>query len=303
MTTDTEVASTGSETASEEGQVATEAQATPEGVPAAEAAATESKPELQPSAEAEEDAKVKAALDAQFGEAVPAAEESDKVTLSKVELEERERRAAQSAADRAAEEVRRENQRVQEQAQSRGRIRADMHRDISEAVKKAVESGEPTDAFIRDIDQRYGRALYEEANEYVSTTIDNAAIQALSALPGMDKLTDEDTAPLARPMRTPVDRFAAMFEIAVAQTRKQVKAEMEDWAEKEANKRARAKSEAALKQIRAEERGAQTGGELPKGEATGQGPTDADVSAHRGDLVWWNANKEAYFRRIGAAKK
>jgi len=294
--------STATETASAEGQVAPETQETPT-EPAAEVAATEPAPETQPSAEEELDKQVKAAVDAQFGEAAPEAPESDTVTLSKTDLEEREKRAAQSAADRATEQLRRENQRQQEQAQARGRIRADMRRDIEAHLKKVVDSGEASSDIIDEINRRYGMSLFEEANEAVTTYTDNEALQALGAIPGVVDATPEDLAPLSKPFSRPADKFAAMFEVAYNQGIKKGEANKADWADREATKKARVATEAGVKKILADIRGAQKGGELPKGEATGQGPTDAEVHAYRGDLVWWEANKEAYYRRTGAAKK
>jgi cytochrome c-type biogenesis protein CcmH/NrfF len=303
MTTETDTTSTATETASAEGQVAPETQETPASAPAAEVAATESQPETQPSAAEEEDKAVKAAIDAQFGEAAPEAPESDTVTLSKAELEEREKRAAQSAADSAANQVRQETQRQQELAQARGRIRMDMRRDVEAHVRKAVESGEPAGDIIDEISKRYGLSLFEEANEALTSYMDAEAFQALGAIPGVVDAAPEELTPLSRPFKEPRDKFAAMFEIAVAVTRKQVKAEMADWVEKEVVKRVRPATEAATKRALAEIRGAQPGGELPKGEATGQDPTDADVAKHKGDLAWWNENKEAYWRGQAARKK
>lgn len=260
--------STGSEPASAEGQVAPETQETPTAEPAAEADATEPAPEPQPSAEEEEDARVKAAVDAQFGETAPEPVESDKLTLSKAELEERERRAAQSAADRATEEVRRETQRQQEMAQARGRIRADMRRDIGEALKKAVDNGDTSDAFLDDINRRYGTSLFEEANEALSRFTHDEFFQAMGAVvPGIADATPEELAPLGKPFARLADEFAAALGIAMAFKEKQVKAEMADWAEKEAAKKARVATEAGIKKILADLRGAQKGGELPKGES------------------------------------
>jgi len=303
MTTETDTTSTATETASAEGQVAPETQETPASAPAAEVAATEPQPEPQPSAAEEEDKAVKAAIDAQFGEAAPEAPESDTVTLSKAELEEREKRAAQSAADSAANQVRQETQRQQELAQNRGRIRADLGRKIDEHLQEVVRTGEVRPGMLGDLQREFGTALYEEAVEYVTNYTESEFFQALGALPGMAELTDEDVAPLKRGFARPADKFAAALEIAVAQTRKQVKAEMADWVEKEVVKRVRPATEAATKRALAEIRGAQPGGELPKGEATGQDPTDADVAKHKGDLAWWNENKEAYWRGQAARKK
>jgi len=271
--------STATETASAEGQVAPETQETPVSAPVAEEAATEPQPEPQPSAAEEEDKAVKAAVAATLGDAAPEAPESDTVTLSKTELEEREKRAAQSASDRATEQLQRENQRQQEQAQARGRIRSDMRRDIEAHVKKAVDSGEPSGDIIDEINRRYGMSLFEEANEAVTTYTDNEAFQALAAVPGVVDAAPEDLTALGRPFSRPADKFAAMFEIAVAVTRKQVKAEMADWVEKEVVKRVRPATEAATKRALAEIRGAHKGGELPKGEAVIK--TDLTLAAYR----------------------
>jgi len=267
MVTDTETTSPTTETASAEGQVTAEAQETPESAPVADAATTEPQPEPQPSADEEYAKTVKAAVDAQFpGEAAPEATAGE-ATFTKAELDAQLERAEQSAADRAANQVRQENQRQQEIVANRGRLRAEMRRDIGESLKKIADSGEVSDGFLNDVDQRYGRAIYEEATEFVSTTIDNAAIRALSAVPGATELTEEDVSGLSRPFKTPQDRFAAFFEIAHNLGIKQGEANKAAWAEKEAAKRTRVATEAATNRALAEIRGKQPGGELPKGEA------------------------------------
>jgi len=301
MVTDTETTSPDTETASAEGQVAPETQETPESAPAADAATTEPQPEPQPSVDEELAKTVKAAVDAQFGEAAPEVQAGE-ATFTKAELDAQLERAEQSAADRAANQVRQENQRQQEIAANRGRLRAEMRRDIGESLKKIADSGEVSDGFLNDVDQRYGRAIYEEATEFVSTTIDNAAIQALSAVPGATELTEEDVSGLSRPFKTPQDRFAAFFEIAHNLGIKQGEANKAAWAEKEAAKRARVATEAATNRALAEIRSKQPGGELPKGEAAPSGKlTEADIAKMTPEE--WEVNRDRYFQQQGLLKR
>ena len=298
MVTDTEV-TPATEAPSPDGQVAPEAVVE---APPAEVAPPEPAAEAQPTEDEEIDRQAKELTDTVLGKAdveiTPAAK-----MLSEEEATERERRAAQSAADKARAEAVAEQQRKDQVAQGRARVYSAMRNDIRASLQKVAESGEVSDGFLNDVDTRYRGAIYEEASEYVSTTLENAAIAALAAVPGMTEAKEEDFAPILKPHKTPQDKFGAYFEVAVEQGKKLGLAEAEKRMAKEVARQVREGTEAGLKKALLSMRLSEKGGELPKATGSDSGRiTDKDIVDHANDPQWWEDNREAYFKQTGLMK-
>ena len=263
--------------------VETVSEETPVGAPppeTAEIAATDTVPDL--------DAEIQKQVDSAIAELTPeAAAPSDgeeKVTLTKTELEEQKRLAAQSAKDKARFEAGEEARKRDEITRQRQTRRTELHRRIGAAAETTLNTdGTIRPDFAETVARDYEADMSQEAAEKVYGDISQAMFQALRGLPVMAHAAQEDWEPMSQNARTDAEALGNMVQVALNAQKRQIEAEVDKRAEKKARDLLPPLVSAGVKKTLLSIQGTQEDKELPKGEGTRK--TKLTLGAYWNDMT------------------
>jgi hypothetical protein len=273
----------------------------PEAVPASEGEQQTETPSAESQTQVTDDTLTQL-IDKHLGPAEPTEVEPDKVTLTRAQLDEQMRRERQSAADKARQEA----QEVQAQREAAARqdyqMRHALRAQIDLLAKSALNegTGELRPDFADQVAAQYEGMYFEKGKATAADTLNTAAFMALSQLEGAND-ANVDVSPLERPLKTPLDLFTGLFEVAASIGKAREAKAAEARIEKEVARRTRLNTDAIVRDYDAQRRQESPDTELPSGTAAqAKRYTEAEIAKMSPEQ--WENYRDTYYAEHGVRK-